>query len=297
MTDDLHTRLVASVTRALRAAAFDCPGDCGLTEADCDAQHPIQVEVLHFDVPSDVCGPIDAIAVAVVDGLLAEGLSDEAPQPCTWPACESEAEQQRLADDVLAGMLGEPTEPGPDPRVVCGCVESADLSESRTWTVTTTVTAPTPQDAERWAGGIAQMVQAEFRDSMRLDVVVAPAATPRNTPLPTPATAEVPVASRPFEGAEIGVTEGGQFAWRCNGGQGCEGWVGLGLSSEEAAWAEFQRHVSDEHAPASVAGAATPDLEPRFAEGHSVPMPVMDAAGQVWWKGKPWPGRPEGGQP
>lgn len=75
----------------------------------------------------------------------------------------------------------------------------------------------------------------------------------------TPASTERSIADRPFEGAEIGITPGGQYAWRCNGGQGCEGWVGLGLSSEEAAWSEFQRHVSDEHAPASVAGAATPD--------------------------------------
>lgn len=71
MTDDLRGRLVASAARALRAAAFDCPGDCGLSEADCDARHPIQVEVLHFDEVASVYGSVDAIAAAVVDGLLA----------------------------------------------------------------------------------------------------------------------------------------------------------------------------------------------------------------------------------
>lgn len=61
---------------------------------------------------------------------------------------------------------------------------------------------------------------------------------------------EPPVSPGPFEGAEIGITSDGLFAWRCNGGQGCEGWVGIGLSSEEAAWSEFRGHVSREHAPA-----------------------------------------------
>lgn len=153
-----------------------------------------------------------------------------------------------------------------------------DPIESCTWTVTTTVTAPTPEDAERWADGIAQMVQTEFRDSMRPDVVVAPVATSGNGPLPAPATTDVPVASRPFEGAEIGITPGGQFAWRCNGGQGCEGWVGLGLSSEEAAWAEFQRHVSDEHAPASAAGAATGEERPSVSVALDVPLTPEEKA-------------------
>lgn len=59
-----------------------------------------------------------------------------------------------------------------------------------------------------------------------------------------------PESTGPFEGAEIGIGEDGTFAWRCGGGQGCEGWVGLGLSSEEAAWSEFRGHVSREHATA-----------------------------------------------
>lgn len=31
--------------------------------------------------------------------------------------------------------------------------------------------------------------------------------------------------------------------------------------------------------------------EPRWIEGNPVPMPAVDAAGQAWWKGKPWPPR------
>jgi hypothetical protein len=102
----------------------------------------------------------------------AEQLAEGAP-PCTWPSCLPDAQQQQLAIDLPAILAGE-SRPMPDPRPACGCVEPADLPASRTWTVTTTVTAPTPEDAERWAGGIAQMVQAEFGDSMRLDVTVAP---------------------------------------------------------------------------------------------------------------------------
>ena len=163
------------------------------------------------------------------------------------------AEREILAEHEGTWSTGEPE---------YGYHRDAPEAPSRTWTVTTTVTAPTPEDAERWAGGIAQMVQAEFGDSMRLEVVVAPVATPGNGSLPTPATTDMPIASRPFEGAEIGITQDGQFAWRCDGGQGCEGWVGLGLPTEEAAWSEFQRHVSDEHAPASPAGAATGEEQP-----------------------------------
>lgn len=111
-------------------------------------------------------------------GTTAEQLSEGAPL-CTWPACLPEDQQQQLADDVTAGMLGEPTGPGPDPRVACGCVDPAGASVSRVWTVTTMVTAPTPADAERWASGISEMVRAEFGDSMRLDVTVAPVAPAR----------------------------------------------------------------------------------------------------------------------
>ena len=86
MTDDLRSRLVASATRALCAAAFDCPGDCGMAEADCDAQHPIQVAVLHFDEVASVYGTVEGIAAAVIDGMLAEGsLGLAAPRTHQYP--------------------------------------------------------------------------------------------------------------------------------------------------------------------------------------------------------------------
>lgn len=49
-----------------------------------------------------------------------------------------------------------------------------DQAAGRVWQVVVTVMGPTPADAERWAGGIGDMVAAEFGDSMRLDVRVQP---------------------------------------------------------------------------------------------------------------------------
>jgi hypothetical protein len=43
-----------------------------------------------------------------------------------------------------------------------------------TWTVTTTVTAPTPGDAEHWAGTLRDLQLAEHGKHMQLDIVVAP---------------------------------------------------------------------------------------------------------------------------
>jgi hypothetical protein len=40
---------------------------------------------------------------------------------------------------------------------------------------------------------------------------------------------------------------GGSWHWRCNGGQGCDGWVGVGLASEDAARREYARHFEEEH--------------------------------------------------
>ena len=57
-TDQLRDRIAA----ALRAAAKDCDGTCGLTETDCFEQHPIQVSVIHFDQIAGVYGYIDALA-------------------------------------------------------------------------------------------------------------------------------------------------------------------------------------------------------------------------------------------
>ena len=39
----------------------------------------------------------------------------------------------------------------------------------------------------------------------------------------------------------------GRWHWRCNGGQGCDGWVGVDLYSEDAAHREYARHFEEEH--------------------------------------------------
>lgn len=62
MTDDLQARIAA----AIRDAAHYCDGDCGKTETECDAEHPIQVAVWHHGVVADVAGPIDMIADLVL---------------------------------------------------------------------------------------------------------------------------------------------------------------------------------------------------------------------------------------
>lgn len=63
LTDE---QLPASIAAALRAAAHDCDGTCGLDERECDAQHPIQVAVLHHGEIADVYGSVDAIAATVL---------------------------------------------------------------------------------------------------------------------------------------------------------------------------------------------------------------------------------------
>ncbi|MGW4695186.1 hypothetical protein ACWEO1_22720 [Kitasatospora cineracea] len=62
------------IAEAIRDAAHDCPGDCGLSERECDAQHPIQVSAWHYDQVASVYGDIDAlaeVAAAVVEPEMA----------------------------------------------------------------------------------------------------------------------------------------------------------------------------------------------------------------------------------
>lgn len=40
---------------------------------------------------------------------------------------------------------------------------------------------------------------------------------------------------------------GQAWGWRCWGDLTCVGWVGVGLSSQEAAQQELDRHIRDEH--------------------------------------------------
>ena len=60
------------IEAALRDAAKDCFADCGLTEEECVRQHPIRVDALTHGVPSDISGPIDALAAVVLPLVAAE---------------------------------------------------------------------------------------------------------------------------------------------------------------------------------------------------------------------------------
>jgi hypothetical protein len=67
-TDQLRDRIAA----ALRVAAHDCSGDCGLPEATCFEEHPIQVSVIHFDQIAGVYGYIDALATVAATAVQPE---------------------------------------------------------------------------------------------------------------------------------------------------------------------------------------------------------------------------------
>jgi len=71
VTDDLRARIAA----AIRDAAHWCDGDCGQTEAECDAKHPLQVAVWHHDIVADVVGPVDVIAGVVM--AVVQPIADE----------------------------------------------------------------------------------------------------------------------------------------------------------------------------------------------------------------------------
>jgi hypothetical protein len=56
------TTLTDRIEQALRDAAFSCNGDCGLTERDCYAQHPIQVSAWHNGEVGSVYADLPALA-------------------------------------------------------------------------------------------------------------------------------------------------------------------------------------------------------------------------------------------
>lgn len=66
---DQRPALADRIETALRNAAYDCDGTCGLGEHACDAQHPIQVAVLHHDQVATVYGDIPDLA-AVAAGVM-----------------------------------------------------------------------------------------------------------------------------------------------------------------------------------------------------------------------------------
>ena len=59
-----------------------------------------------------------------------------------------------------------------------------------------------------------------------------------------------------FPAPEFGGSNG-SWHWRCNGGQGCAGWVGVDLHSEDAAHREYARHFQQEHLAQPASAAAT----------------------------------------
>lgn len=72
---------------AVRAAAYACEGDCGLTEAQCHTAHPIQAAAPSGDV---VTAPVDALAEAVLPlveemraGMNVPGVRQDPPRPST----------------------------------------------------------------------------------------------------------------------------------------------------------------------------------------------------------------------
>lgn len=89
MSKDLREQIAA----ALRAAAHDCDGTCGLTETDCFEQHPIQVSVSHFGQVSGVYGYIDALAA-----IAAEAVQPELDRIRAEPG---KAQQQPLTDITI----------------------------------------------------------------------------------------------------------------------------------------------------------------------------------------------------
>lgn len=110
---------------------------------------------------------------------------------------------------------------------------------SRTWTVTTTVAAPTPADAEHWAGTLRDLQLAEHGEHMDLQIEVAPV------------VAESPVYVEPLPRT---------YAWRCaSGDHPGSRWGSGGFTSPDMARHDYAAHVHLHHAPPSTVGAAAGD--------------------------------------
>lgn len=81
LPENPRTELRARCAAALRAAAHDCDGGCGLPEGECVARHPIQVAAYGHGRVEVVHGPVEALAdvmAAVHDAELAEARADVA---------------------------------------------------------------------------------------------------------------------------------------------------------------------------------------------------------------------------
>jgi len=61
-----NQQLAERIVAGIRDAAYDCDGNCGLTERDCDSLHPIQVAALHHGVVASVYADVAPLAEAVL---------------------------------------------------------------------------------------------------------------------------------------------------------------------------------------------------------------------------------------
>lgn len=96
------------IAAALRTAAKDCDGTCGLIETDCFEQHPIQVSVIHFEQVAGVYGYIDAlaaVAAAEVQPLLLQqaGQLNRARERVTW--AQADRAEHRADLDQLRHLI------------------------------------------------------------------------------------------------------------------------------------------------------------------------------------------------
>ncbi|MFI1520621.1 hypothetical protein [Kitasatospora cineracea] len=99
---DLRQRLA----EAIRAAAYDCDGHCGLDEAECLDRHPITVAVEHHGVATDVYGPVTALAEVAAAEVEPE-LAKRQARGDIWKAKAAELEQDRDRLDTGLAALRE----------------------------------------------------------------------------------------------------------------------------------------------------------------------------------------------
>ncbi|MFC1420768.1 hypothetical protein [Streptacidiphilus cavernicola] len=94
MSQPEPTQLRDHLAEALRAAAFLCDDCCTEEdEAACDAAHPIQAAVLHFDQVADITGPVDAIADVML-GIVQHDLDSLEQQAANARAVARDANQR-----------------------------------------------------------------------------------------------------------------------------------------------------------------------------------------------------------
>lgn len=187
MTDDLRDRIAATLDSSLDCGSYGGPGPVAdaivrLVQPELDKARATIARVRDF-AASDALQPW--VRQRLVDAL------DPPPPPC--PRCHGHGKIPDWSQG-LDPVYGEPKgKPCPDcqaplptlatpeatplrtPATPSRTMPNNPVASGDTWELRIRVTAPTPEDAERWSGGIADMVRAEFGDSMRLDISSRPA--------------------------------------------------------------------------------------------------------------------------